>query len=439
VKPVDVIVRPTVPVVGIRARDTVLPAWPVLALLAGFPVWWLLGLSPFISIILAGVMIVLLLGHRPIIVVPGVWPLFAFVAWVVPCALMLDSPLRLVGYGLRLAQFAAVAVVVLYVVNARPKLTANRLLAGLLVVWLTAVVGGYLGLVWPEVRLTTPVGLLLPGVLTENEYVRDLVFPAFAEVQFPWGATEPFTRPAAPFTYANSWGSAMAILTPVAVAYASRLGSRRARLLVGSALAAAIPPAVATSNRGLFLALAASILYVGTRLALRGNGRALLAVAAATVLGAVVFANAGLWDTIAERQASSDTTSGRAQLYAETFERTLQSPLFGYGAPRPSFESEISVGTQGQIWMLMFSYGFVGLVLFLWFLWGAALRTWRAPGMSNLWLHAALVSTCILVLYYGLDVPQLTTVAVIAALLLRERYRPDLDPPRTVGVRAALA
>ncbi|TCP56499.1 hypothetical protein EV191_101442 [Tamaricihabitans halophyticus] len=409
-------------VIGPEVRPMVrrpLPAWPVDALLWGFPLWWVLGMTPFIVVLLALVMAVLLIHRRGLRLVPGIAPWLAFVAWVIPCGLMLGSVLRVVGYGQRFANYLAIAVVLVYVVNARERITARRVVAGLTVVWLFVVFGGYLGTLFPEVRLTTPVGVLLPESLTNNEYVRDLVSPPFAEIQHPWGAAEPYERPAAPFPYANGWGSAMALLTPVAFAQYAMTTSNRVRLLIILGTAAIAVPAMASLNRGMFIGLAIAVGYVAARLALRGAILPFLAILSAAIASAVVFLSAGLLDELTER-ADYGSNDGRAQLYLETIDRTLDSPVLGYGAPRPSQLLDISVGTQGHLWMLMFSYGFVGLGLFLWFLYGAVLRTWRAPSTAQLWLHSVLIIPCALMFFYGIDTMQMLTVALVAVILLSD-------------------
>jgi hypothetical protein len=114
-------------------------------------------------------------------------------------------------------------------------------------------------------------------------------------------------------------------------------------------------------------------------------------------------------------------------LYAETFRRTLDSPLLGYGAPRPSTAQDLSVGTQGYVWTLMFSFGFIGLALFLVFLWGTTIRTWRAPSDVELALHSSLLVTCGAVFVYGLDIMQMLALVLVSALLLRRRYGLDRD------------
>jgi len=398
-----------------------LPGWPVLVLLWGMPVWWVLGMLPFATAIMAVPMLAFLLQRGNVKVVPGVMPWIAFVVWMLPCALMLDSLGRMVGFSLRFAQFAAVAIAMIYVVNARRHLTVRRVLAGLTFTWVFVIVGGYLGLLWPDVTLTFTIGRLLPNALLENEYVSDLVFPPFAEVQTPYGAEEPFLRPSAPFAYANGWGAAIAILTPIAVAAAIARRTARATIFLFVGIVAAIPPAIATTNRGLFLGLIAAVGYVLVRFLLRGKWLPFLWVGTLSVLLTVVLGLSGLLSDIAERQETVDTTAGREVLYIEAFQRTLQSPILGYGAPRASYSTEITVGTQGMIWNAMFCFGFVGLALFILFFLGALIRTASAPNVAAIWLHSAVVAAAAMSVFYGLD-RHMFPIALVIGLMLRERY-----------------
>lgn len=415
-----------------------LPAWPVLVLLWGMPLWWGVGLLPFCTAIMAIPMVAFLIQRGRVLIVPGTVPYVAFVVWMLPCALMLDSAGRILGFGVRFSQFASVAVIFVYVINARHALTPQRLLGGLTSTWVFVIIGGYLGILWPQGELTNTVGLILPGFLRNNEYISDLVFPPFAEIQIPWGADEPFIRPSAPFAYTNGWGAAIAILTPIAVANAIARRTAKATIWLVIGICASIPPAVATTNRGLFVGLIIVVAYVLLRLLFRGKWVPFLWVA---FLGAgltLILTLSGMLEGITERQETVDTTEGRGNLYAETFERTLLSPVLGYGSPRPSYTSEINVGTQGMLWNLMFCFGFVGLALFALFLVGGVIRTWRAPNVSLLWLHGSLIATCAMSVFYGLD-RHLLTIAVVLGLMLRERYASHstywTPAPRGWGVR----
>lgn len=398
-----------------------LPAWPILALLWGMPAWWLLGLLPFSGVVMAVPMVAFLIHSGRAVLVPGALPWVAFVAWMLPCSLMLDSVGRQVGFAVRFSELAAVAVALVYVTSARQSLSVRRVLSGLTFTWAFVIVGGYLGMLWPGVTLTNTVGALLPPSMLQNPYVVDLVFPAFSEVQTPYGASEPFIRPSAPYSYTNGWGAAIAILTPVVIAAASERRTAKAAVWLMVGLVAAIPPAIATTNRGLFVGLIVAVTYVLLRLVMRGKWLPFLWVGSLGVLLTIVLLLSGLMDGILARQETVDTTEGRGNLYAETFERTLLSPVLGYGAARPSFTSEISVGTQGMVWSVMFSFGFVGLLLFALFLVGGLLRTWSAPNTPALWLHAALVAACVMSLFYGLD-RHMLAICLVLGVLLRERH-----------------
>ena len=409
-----------------------LPAWPVLALLWGFPVFWLLGATVIAGVALTVVMLSYLAHHRATRLVPGVYAFTAFVIWVVPCVAMIDSGARLLGYAYRFSILMIVGTAFVYTISAGARLTRRQIVDGLTFVWLFTIVGGLLGLMFPEARLSTPVGLLLPEGLTGNDYVRDLFFPPLAEVQHPFGSPVDFVRPSAPFPYANSWGVAIVLLTPVAVACFLQARRRAVRVVVVVGLVAMIAPALATSNRGMFGGLVLAAVYVIVRLVARDRAAPVLAIAALATIGATVLIGNGLLRQISTRQQYGDSSGTRWSLYQETFERTLQSPLLGYGAPRPSAsEPLISAGTQGYVWMLMFSFGFVGLALFLTFLWGTTLRTWRAPGDVDLVLHSVLVVASAIIVIYGLDIMQLLSIMLVAAVLLRRRH--GLDPVETGG------
>lgn len=416
-----------------------LPGWPVLALLWGFPAWWALGLLPFVPIIFGLIMGALLIsGHRSVRLVPGVLPLVLFAAWVIPCAVALDTALRGVGYLMRAGTLFAAAVALVYVVNARRSLTVGGLLGGLCVIWSTVIAGGYLGMVLPYGHLTTPVGLLMPEGLLQNPLVHDLVFPPFAQVQTPWGAPEPFIRPSAPFPYSNGWGSGISLLTPVAIATAIRSRRTGLRFAILLGLVASVVPAAATLNRGMLLILIVSVSYVGLTLAMRGRLISLLGVIVGIAVVVVALVQLGVIEGILGRQSYSDTTSGRASIYLATFAAALRSPILGFGAPRPNEDIGIDLGTQGAVWMFLFSYGFVGVGLFLAFLVGVMVRTRvLTRDLTRLWLHSSVLGACVGSFFYGFDIAQWLIVVTLSGLLLRERYRDPMDRASPVGPNAS--
>src|SRR5699024_4310259 len=196
--------------------------------------------------------------------------------WMIPSVMMVDDFGQLLSLIVRFSQYGAIAVLVVYILNARDTLPPHRILYGLAVIWAFVIAAGYLGILFPHGHLTYTVGLLLPESLSNNDYIHDLVFPPFAEVQEPWGAQHPFVRPSAPFSYSNGWGAAVAVLTPITVGTA--IGHRSLRAVVGliAGVVAMVPPAVATTNRGLLVGLGIALGYVTVRLLFRGRWAALL-------------------------------------------------------------------------------------------------------------------------------------------------------------------
>lgn len=399
--------------------DGPLPAWPLLALLHGFPLYWALGLSPFITPVAAVVMAALLVGRREVRVVPGVLPYLAFLAWATTSGVMLGGFGQAIGFAQRLVELVAVGVVMLYYANARATLDAERVLRGMLTIWATVVVLGVAAILLPELRLTTPVGVLLPQSIAGNELVNNLVNPRLAEVQQPWGAEEPFNRPAAPFPYANSWGMAFVLLTPVAglAAWRTRRPGVRALLIAGIALS--FWPAAETSNRGMFLGLGVYLAYVLVRLLGRGRLGLVAVISAAAAAAGAVLVGTGVVAAILARQEVSNTTEGRGSVYVATVRGALESPLLGWATPRVDPTIGVALGTQGYVWTLIYCYGFVGCALLLLFLVGAAARTARMPGDRALLLHALVVTVLATMWFYGLGVTQLTIVCLVAAVLLR--------------------
>lgn len=417
-------VQPRPPTVArVPAIDTAaLPAWPMYVLLAGFPVWWVLGAAPFAPTVIAILMVSLLVLRRRLDLVPGILPWFAFLLWAAGAAVSLPSGISAVGFIQRYGNLLAVGIFMLYYINARENLSPRKIIHGVLCVWATVIILGLIATQVPELRLSTPVGALLPKALTANPLVYDLAFPPLAEIQQPWGAPEPFKRPAAPFPYSNSWGVAFVVMTPVAIAALGTLRARWKRALVVLLLAASLIPALATGNRGMLIGVALAIGYVLVRTGARGHFLRVAVLGSVAGVAFIALVATGTLENILGRQEYSDTTGGRLNIYSETFAAALKSPLLGYGAPRLDETIGISLGTQGYVWFLMFSYGFVGLGLFVIFLAAGIVRTWRAPGNTGLWLHSVPVAAAGIAGFYSFDVMQMTVITLVLAVLLRARY-----------------
>jgi hypothetical protein len=415
------------------ARPTELPPWPIYLLFIGFPIWWVTGFAAFAVIVTSIPMLILLVQRRTVQFPPSFILWVGFIIWASAAALELSSGSRLIGFSVRMSNYVGSSFVFLYIYNARERLTDRRMLTALVCFFAFVVFGGYLGVLIPHGSLTTPAQSLLPGSIGNNEYVHALVHPSFAEVQQPYGSPRVFYRPSAPFPYTNSWGCNVALLVPLVIAAIAGARRSRTKWLLAALLAAACVPAFATLNRGMFLALGIVLAYACIRLAIRGRIAPLAVVVSATGVGLAVAIASGVLASLQERLHYSQSNVGRQTIYQEAFDGAKHSPIFGNGAPKPSQTLNISIGTQGQVWNVMFSYGFIALALFLgWFL-VIVFQSWRARGSAGLWVNATLFVAFATFFFYGYDGMQLTVVMAAAALALRpqsvDRHSGDIEEP----------
>jgi hypothetical protein len=402
-----------------------LPRWPLYALFVVFPVWWLMGLGDLIWPLFALPMMVLLLRHGRLRAPRGFGLWLLFLAWMFASVIEIDTGGRMIGFFYRALIYLAATVIFLYVYNGTERdLPARRIALALTAYWVAVIAGGYLGVLSPHGSISTPMAQLVPQGLQSNELVSHMVTPRFAQGD-PEGFYANKPRPSAPFAYTNGWGHNYAELIPFVLMALAFLRRTRAFWLVLILLPISLIPAYLTVNRGMFVALGLGLAYVALRMALRGNTRGLVALGGLVVVALGVNLAVGVQDRVAERVDNSQTNETRLAVYEEAYDRTLDSPLFGYGAPRPSElgEGVPAVGTQGQFWNVLFSHGFPAAALFLgWFVW-LSWRTRGSPTPLALWMHVVVVMTTVMMFYYGLMDSGLIIVMIAGALALREAER----------------
>ncbi|MFI5426970.1 hypothetical protein [Aeromicrobium sp. UC242_57] len=84
---------------------------------------------------------------------PGAYAYLAFVAWVIPCGLMIDSGSRMLGFVYRYSILMIVATAFVYTLSAGHRLSRRKIVNGLTFVWFFTICGGLLGLAPSRVRL----------------------------------------------------------------------------------------------------------------------------------------------------------------------------------------------------------------------------------------------------------------------------------------------
>lgn len=408
-----------------------LPRWPFAAMFVLFPLWWLLGPGEALWIVLAGIMLLYLLrrGHIEAPRGFGIWLLFLL--WMVFSVVGIDTSGRLIGFLYRALLYLAVTVIFLYVYNARSTLS-TRYVAGVLTgFWLVVVAGGYLGVFFPILAIHTPFGLLLPEWISSNDLVQEMVVRRTTQYN-PDGWLKLDPRPSAPFLYTNGWGNAYSMLLPIVIGYLVEVRRERRFRWLLLAIPVSFVPAFLTLNRGMFIGLGVALVYVAARAIARGNLRVILALGALLLVVAGAFATFPIAERLSDRVETSSTTQDRAGLYEETFERTLESPLFGFGAPRPSEKAGVpSAGTQGQLWMVMFSQGFPGVLFFVgWFVW-AFFRSFHVRDPIRLACNTVLLVIIVEATYYGIMTAGIAVAMIAAALTMRPDPKPGDQDLRT--------
>lgn len=405
-----------------RITGSYLPAgWPVLGILFGYPILWVLGLHN-VAWLMAAVVMVTHLWGKASIQVPrgfGVWLLFLCLMCL--SLTQIGSLTRGLVWGFRSGLYVATGVTLLYTFNhSRSELPTRRILNALAAYWLMIIVGGIAGLLLGDVKITSLAQHILPDAVAQEPFIADLIRPSVAQVHSFLGYD--VARPAAPFAYTNGWGSNVALWTPFFVFWAGQ-GGRRRRAFAAVSLAIAMFPIVQSLNRGLWVSLGAGMAYTAVRYAVRGKARPLFALIAAGVVAAGVLVVSPLGDLAGDRVDTGHSDSHRLSIYAMSIDVTMDSPIVGHGGTvaNPEEPGRSPAGTHGQLWSVLVPYGIPAGIAFVAFLGLLVWRTRTAPtGTFDFWTHAVLVIAVVQLPFYSLLPAQLPLLMAVAGIALRD-------------------
>ncbi len=414
----DSVPAPIGPVRVVRPEvDAPLPEWPFMLMIAWLPLWFVLGLSGFTWIIFAAPMAASLVRRRGLVLPKGFGFWVVFLVAVGGSVFSIDSAPRLSGWVLRTGYYVAVTVFLIYLLNGKEGVPVRTIIRGFTYLWLATVAGGYLAFLVGDLGFRSPMAYLMPAGLLQNELIRTMVTPSFADLQDIIGF--PVPRPKAPFPYTNSWGSMLALLTPFAFMSLTDPRVGLSPKLIRFALLASIIPGVISLNRGLWLSLGIGLVYAAIRFGVGGDSKAIRNSFLALIFVALLFTITPLGDVIVTRIDTGHSNNDRFELVVDAIDGTMERPVFGWGAPRPNDRHLPSVGTHGQAWFVMFSYGFVGAIgyvgMFATMLW----RTRRQPTAVGLWAHVVILVGMVQMAFY-LHVPhQMFVMMAAVAVALR--------------------
>jgi hypothetical protein len=418
------------------------------ALFGAFPLWWILGLAVFAPLIFAIPMAHYLLRLRHVAVPRGFSLWLLFIVWVAAgvTALWLQpsgtAPVaglgRLVPFGYRIIWYLAVTIVLLYVGNLPrrdfPDVRIYRLLA---LLFLVTIVGGYIGVLLPNLSVSSVLELVVPPGLRSNAFLSILIHPVIAQVM-DIGVV--VTRPAAPFIYANDWGANAGLLLPFFfLAWTGKEAGWRRRAFPFVAVAS-VPPLIFSLNRGLWLGLGVTAVFVAVRLALAGRLAALAGVLAMFALVGVMIPTTPLGGLVSERLANQHSNEGRGELALRAVEVAWhESPVIGFGNSREVAGNFFSIaggrtaecpscappqiGTQGHLWLLVFGHGFGGALLCVAFFIRRFMAAVRSSARDDVAICAVVVYFFSVIFVYDL----LTMSSVILMIALGVAWRRERD------------
>jgi O-Antigen ligase len=415
--------------------------WPLAVAFIGYPVWWVLGVGEFVLLAAAGCMGYELLRRREIKTPRGFGWWILFLAWMVVGVLVLqvnapgavpgDSQSRYLVWGYRLLWFIAATVVLLYVGNTRRQLSARRMSEIMSWMFLVVVVGGLAGTVVPSLTFPSLLETVLPHGVSSIGFIGAQIHPTFAQ-------SYDVQRPSAPFPYANEWGLNFACLLPFFVASWCHRDAGWRLIAAPFVLALAVIPVVYSLNRGLWLTLAVMAVFVAVRSAATGHVRLLGALCAGVLAVAVLLSVSPLKSTLESRVSQEDTSNqGRTNLVSLTLRSmTEKSPVVGLGSTRNvqgTFDSisggatvlcplcsPPAMGTQGLLWLVAFSTGVGGMVMFLAFFVLTFLRSLRLRSANATLGLSVLMALFVTLPIYDLSGPALFAVMTAIALLWRD-------------------
>ncbi len=410
--------------------------WPLWGWFGLASVWWLLGVFNVVWSLVA-LPVLVALSRRRRLTVPkgfGIWLLF--LVCVAASAVQVTTVDRAAAYLYRSSLYVSVTALFLYLYcTPRERLSDDTVLRFLVGFWTVVAVGGVMGVLFPTLRFPSLVSMVLPQSLSNVPYISALLNLEFAQESRILG--RPVGRPVAPFPFTNAWGANFALLTPFLIAGLTVVRSRLRRAALIALLLSSVVSVVLSLNRGLWLSLSIGILYAAVRLASSGRVRLLFSTGFVVALIALAVSVSPLGGVVVQRGERGHSDAGRTSLYRQAIELGRQSPLIGWGAPMARASgSGASVGTHGQLWLVIVSNGIPAAVLFVsWYI----LLLWKTRHERDpvgIWLRASMLIALVQLPIYEQLPSHLHITMVAGALLLRRSHTTANEPVGLPSVHA---
>ena len=422
------------------------PGWQVGIFVAGWPVWWAIGITQFVAPVLAFGLARELRRRGPVRLPPGFWLWALFLLWVIASGLALNVTAsgtlptsglgRYIAYTVRTLNYLSVTVMAIYVGNLTEReLPRRRVIAWMASLAVTTICLGTLAVGFPHFAFDTLISHVVPSKFLGLDGGQ----AALAQLQPVLG--DPSPRPSAPFAFANAWGNSLSLLM-VWLVVAGSVHSSRRKIVAGCLLAVALVPIVYSLDRGMWIGIGLSAGIVAVRLALRGRLAAIGVLATVVTFGALIVVASPLSTLIQERLNAGHSNEVRRSLASDSVKGAFESPILGFGSTRATLGSDASItigqtadcprcgnrdiGSTGQLWLVMFAQGIIGALFYVGFL----LRSmWAYRGDHSI-LGIAGWLVIFLQLFYGafysaLIIPLMVTLLAVALLWRNEQLRDE--------------
>jgi polysaccharide biosynthesis protein PslJ len=392
-------------------RTARLPRWPLTAMFGLMPLWWALGVWYFVWPFF-GVLLFALMATRGRVRLPtgtALW--LVFLGIIAISAIRLERVTALYTFTLRFGWLVTALLVGIYVYNlARDGVPWSRIANPLAVYWLATVALGWLGVLAPRLSVPSPFLLVLPDGLANTRFIQDIA--RLDATEFNPLSANPIYRPAAPYPYTNNWGTAYAFLVPFVLAYLASVRGGKMRIALLVSLPLSVVPAFLTLNRGMFVGLGVGLLYLLVRELARGRVRLMLPVGALVLVAWLFTLFIPVAELITRRTSTTDTTSDRFDLYAQTWAAVMHSPLLGFGQPATVDTTHAAepLGTQGMTWQLLYSHGILATICLYVLFAVIARRMAAAVTPAGRWLSMLPVIAVVITPFYAYIDPNMSVL-----------------------------
>ncbi len=368
-----------------------------------------------------------MIGRHGLRFPPGTIIWTFFLAWVLASMTMLDSGGRVIGAFYRFLLELAPGIFAVYAYNARKTLSVRAIVGTMWGFLASTTIGGFIAMAAPTLRFKTLMYYLVPRALHSNDFVKEFTRRATTQ----WNPSSAYPLRPAPV-------GSLHLLQHLRQRLLADLpaGSRLRLRAVARALQVAFPRGRRVRPVGDSGRRDPQSWHVhrpdrrrrvgGFPASARGPGARCSASSRPSQRASSlrVAGDPGL-EPLLERVAAS--SSGMAPRTTWKGSTSSSSPRSSGSARRvPRRRRGCPPWAEGQFWTVIFSYGLVGLLLFLAFFVRMFPRIWRAKDVYGSILGGIILATLVEQFYYGMNTGLM--ISVVAVSLLSRHLEEESDP-----------